>query len=104
MRHHAALWQSRADGEYRRCARCEKLGYGEDAWHPATPEFFPVVNGRIRFGRCRACHSEVMQHRCGVVSQEATPARGNVVNLFKSPLCHVFTIPHHIERLAVAHG
>lgn len=59
---------SRPDGEYRECSRCRHLGYGVDAWHPATAEFWPVVRGRLWFGRCNACNSELAARKYGVVA------------------------------------
>jgi len=68
-------FQSRLDGEYRQCPRCERLGYGPDAWHPATSDFFPMLHGRVSFARCRACLTEITSRRYGVVpSQEAMAA------------------------------
>ena len=60
-------FQSRTDGEYCQCKRCAALGYGDDAWHPATMEFWPTEDGRLRFDRCRACASEMKVHAHGVV-------------------------------------
>lgn len=60
-------FQSRPDGEYVECARCAKLGYGADAWHPATPEFWRPTYGRLYFGQCRACISEVLERKAGFV-------------------------------------
>jgi len=65
-------FQSRPDGEYRLCPRCEKLGYGADAWHPATCEYYPVVHGRVSFARCRACITEITSRRYGVVPADET--------------------------------
>ena len=62
-----SLFQSRPDGEYRRCSRCAHLGYGEDAWHPCTSEFWPRVRGKLWFGRCLACASELASRRDGVI-------------------------------------
>jgi len=67
----SALFESRPDGEYRRCSRCTHLGYGEDAWHPATREFWPVVRGRTWFGRCLACASELASRKHGFVGDRA---------------------------------
>ncbi len=55
------------DGEWRECRSCARKGYGVDAWHPATREFWPVVNRRIWFGRCLACCSEMSSRKRGVV-------------------------------------
>ncbi len=60
-------FQSRQDGEYVQCRSCARNGYGPDAWLPATTEYFPIQNGRLRFDRCRACRSEVQQRRLGFV-------------------------------------
>lgn len=61
-------FQSCPDGEYVQCRSCARNGYGPDAWHPATSEFFPMQYGRLRFDRCRACRSEVQQRKFGFVS------------------------------------
>lgn len=63
----SALFQSRPDGEYRQCRRCMKLGYDVDSWHPATSEFWPMVHGRLWFGRCLACAGELASHKHGFV-------------------------------------
>lgn len=52
-------WVSMADGEWRRCTRCVSLGYGLDSYYPTTHEFWPTVHGRIWFGRCNACCTEL---------------------------------------------
>jgi hypothetical protein len=74
-------WQSRPDGEYRLCTRCAHLGYGEYAYHPATGEFWPRVHGKLWFGRCLACASELQSRRLGVVPAEPLPARATVWRL-----------------------
>lgn len=66
-----ARFQSRTDGEYCQCKRCTSLGYGDDAWHPATMDFWPTENGRLRYDLCRACVSEMKVNVHGVV-----PGRG----------------------------
>lgn len=60
-------FQSRPDGEYCRCSRCARLGYGEDAWHPATAEFWRLMNGALHFNQCKACITEVAEHKHGFV-------------------------------------
>jgi hypothetical protein len=60
-------FQSRLDGEYRQCPNCERKGYGPDAWHPATAEFFPRIGRRVSFARYRACCSELTSKRRGIV-------------------------------------
>lgn len=67
-------FQSRPDGEYKQCARCAKKGYGEDSWHPATPEYWPMRGGRLSLFRCKACCGEVMAHKNGVVPATAVAA------------------------------
>lgn len=67
IRKPVASFQSRPDGEYAQCKRCEHLGYGVDSWYPATTEFWNVEYGRIRYDRCRACISEMKVNAHGVV-------------------------------------
>lgn len=66
-RENAPQFASRPDGEYCRCKSCDELGYGVDAWHPATIEFWATDHGRLSFARCRACISEQKAHVHGVV-------------------------------------
>ncbi|HEY4292080.1 helix-turn-helix domain-containing protein [Luteibacter sp.] len=61
-------FQSRPDGEYAECRGCVRRGYGEDAWHPATTEFWRPMEGRLYFNQCRACLSEVSERKSGFVS------------------------------------
>jgi hypothetical protein len=60
-------FQSRPDGEYVECKGCVRLGYGEDSWHPATREFWREINGAVNFARCKACRSESIERKHGVV-------------------------------------
>lgn len=53
-----SLFRSTPYGEERLCRGCVNRGYGEDAWQPATSEFWPMWNGILWFGRCRACESD----------------------------------------------
>jgi|GEM_PF-1776901 len=50
---------SRPDGEYCECRHCAALGYGADAWHPVTSEFWREYGGTLSLGQCKACLSEV---------------------------------------------
>lgn len=62
------IFQSRPDGEHRLCTTCQHKGYGPDAWHPCTTDFWQVVRGRIDYTRCLACKAD-FRHRCkGVVT------------------------------------
>ncbi|MDQ7996086.1 MAG: hypothetical protein AAGC76_09555 [Luteibacter sp.] len=58
-------FQSRADGEYAKCQSCERLGYGIDAWHPATSEFWREEYGLLSFERCRACICDLHKAKRG---------------------------------------
>jgi hypothetical protein len=51
-------FESRPDGEYAECRKCVQKGYGVDAWHPATAEFWPVSRGELIFKYCYACRVE----------------------------------------------
>lgn len=66
--HPGKRWLSMPDGEYRLCLRCLHVGYGVDSWHPATPEFWPVTYGKLKFRRCRACIADVAARRFGFVN------------------------------------
>lgn len=79
MRMNDGKWQSRVDGEYRQCARCAHIGYGEDAFHPATDEFWPRIHGQLWFGRCLACASELTSRRKGVMPADPLSIASNVV-------------------------
>lgn len=61
-------FQSRPDGEYALCPRCARIGYGADAWHPATHEFWPtsITGRRLSFIQCLACTSDVAARKAGV--------------------------------------
>ena len=60
--------QSRPDGEYALCRSCERAGYGTDAWHPLTDDFWPVFHGRLVLTKkCKACRSEVAAKKFGFV-------------------------------------
>ena len=95
-------WQSRADGEYRLCTRCAHLGYGEDAYHPATHEFWPRVHGQLWFGRCLACASELQSRRLGVVPALSAPRAPAL--LMSSPRCRGYTFDFHLTERIAAHG
>lgn len=60
-------FQSRPDGEYVECKGCVRRGYGEDAWHPATVEFWREMAGSLYFAQCKACLSDDHECRRGVV-------------------------------------
>lgn len=60
-------FQTRPDGEHALCRSCQRAGYGEDSWHPATSDFWYVEQGRIRFNQCRACKTEQMSKTFGMV-------------------------------------
>ena len=63
-------FQSRPDGEYCRCSRCVRLGYGEDAWHPATAEFWRSMKGALRRSndsrQARRGRADVIADRAGL--------------------------------------
>lgn len=61
------LFRSTPQGEERLCRCCENRGYGQDAWLPATSDFWPLVHGRLWFGRCRACAADLRERKRGVV-------------------------------------
>lgn len=61
------LWLHSFDGEWVQCRKCAMKGYGVDAYHPFTSEFFPMLNGKLRTDRCRACASESQSHTHGMV-------------------------------------
>lgn len=65
----SGLFQTRPDGEYRLCQSCRRAGYGVDAWHPATVEFWPTLFGAVQFYKCKACRSEVMAKKFGFVPE-----------------------------------
>jgi hypothetical protein len=59
------------DAEYRFCAECFKRGYEFDyCWHPINAEEWPVVNGRLWFGRCRACANDRAAGKTGIVTND----------------------------------
>jgi len=58
-------FESRADGEYCQCGRCARIGYGVDAWHPVSEEFWPMDHGRLSLVMCKACRSELMAKKSG---------------------------------------
>lgn len=64
-------FQHRPDGEYAQCPRCTRLGYGPDAWHPCTSEFWPLTNGLLVYSRCKACMADRNCHRRGVIPEAA---------------------------------
>ena len=64
-------FQRRWDGEYALCPSCARLGYGIDAWHPCTSEFWPVTRGLLIYSRCKACMCDRNAHKLGVISEAA---------------------------------
>jgi hypothetical protein len=58
------------DGEYRLCRSCERRGYGVDAWWPMTSEHWPMMNGSLWFGRCRACNADIKAGKRGVMPDD----------------------------------
>lgn len=64
-------FESRPDGEYALCRSCDRAGYGPDAWHPATAEFWVKHRGTLDFSKCKACKSEVAARKFGFVPARA---------------------------------
>jgi hypothetical protein len=59
-------------GEEALCRSCQRAGYGEDAWHPITLEFWtPDRYDQLVISQCRACRSEVNQRKFGFVAVAA---------------------------------
>lgn len=67
MNRKGLLWLHSFDGEWAQCRKCAAKGYGVDSYHPFTSEFFPMLHGKLRTDRCRACQSESQSHTRGVV-------------------------------------
>lgn len=60
-------FKSLPDGEHALCRSCQRAGYGPDAWHPVTTEFWQIQQGKLLMSKCKACRSESAAKRFGFV-------------------------------------